>query len=161
MSNFKCEKCSTDIVEGNDGRYVTYCPHYPLETKQPDGIEERAIDVARKFHDTYEALAPKFGYTTRTDTKRFDHDSPNGKLMIETVKVVLLSHSMLDLQTMLAFEAGQAETATLTVERDRLKEALRELCEAGDAHYQYQSIGNGAKLNCALDKAKELLATKP
>jgi len=38
--------------------------------------------LARKFHDTYERLAPKFGYKTRKDTRTFDPHSPNGKLMI-------------------------------------------------------------------------------
>ena len=39
------------------------------------------VEAARRFHDTYERLAPKFGYTTREDTRVFDPDSPNGKLM--------------------------------------------------------------------------------
>ena len=38
--------------------------------------------LARRFHDLYESLAPTFGYTTRSDTKQFDPESPNGKLMI-------------------------------------------------------------------------------
>lgn len=38
-------------------------------------------EMARLFHDTYEELAPEFGYVTRDDTHRFDPDSPNGKLM--------------------------------------------------------------------------------
>jgi hypothetical protein len=37
--------------------------------------------IARRFHDTYERLAPSFGYETRADTKAFDPTSPNGKLM--------------------------------------------------------------------------------
>jgi hypothetical protein len=38
--------------------------------------------LARKFHDTYERLAPSFGYETREDTKQFDPESKNGRLMI-------------------------------------------------------------------------------
>ena len=38
--------------------------------------------LARKFHDTYERLAPDFGYETRDDTKSFEPNSPNGRLMI-------------------------------------------------------------------------------
>lgn len=38
--------------------------------------------LARKFHETYERLAPSFGYETRPETKAFDPNSPNGKLMI-------------------------------------------------------------------------------
>lgn len=37
--------------------------------------------LAWKFHTTYELLAPKYGYETRTDTKQFDPASPNGRLM--------------------------------------------------------------------------------
>jgi hypothetical protein len=42
----------------------------------------QAEQMARRFHETYERLAPQFGYTTRTDTREFDPESPNGKLMI-------------------------------------------------------------------------------
>ena len=49
-----------------------------------DALEEFGTpeELARRFHDTYERLAPEYGYTTREDTKEFDPDSPNGKLMI-------------------------------------------------------------------------------
>jgi hypothetical protein len=39
-------------------------------------------ELARKFHDIYERLAPDFGYETRSDTREFDPESPNGGLMI-------------------------------------------------------------------------------
>lgn len=39
--------------------------------------------LARLFHDRYERLAPQFGYTTRPETRNFDPNSPNGRLMIE------------------------------------------------------------------------------
>lgn len=39
-------------------------------------------EIAKEFHDTYERLAPSFGYETRKDTKQFDPTSPNGRLMI-------------------------------------------------------------------------------
>ncbi len=40
------------------------------------------LKIAKLFHETYERLAPQFGYETRQDTKAFDPESPNGKLMI-------------------------------------------------------------------------------
>jgi hypothetical protein len=46
--------------------------------------EPSAETMARKFHETYERLAPAFGYATRDETKRFDPESPNGRLMIAT-----------------------------------------------------------------------------
>jgi hypothetical protein len=48
-----------------------------------------AEGLARLFHDTYERLAPAHGYETRTETRRFDPDSPNGRLMIATCGAVL------------------------------------------------------------------------
>jgi len=39
------------------------------------------IDLAKIFHELYEELAPRFGYSTRTETREFDENSPNGKLM--------------------------------------------------------------------------------
>jgi hypothetical protein len=41
-----------------------------------------ATDLAVFFHDAYECLAPELGYETRPDTRAFDTNSPNGRLMI-------------------------------------------------------------------------------
>ena len=41
-----------------------------------------AAKLARQFHETYERLAPSFGYETREDTKQFDPESKNGRLMV-------------------------------------------------------------------------------
>lgn len=38
--------------------------------------------LATAFHQAYERMAPDFGYETRKDTKQFDAQSPNGRLMI-------------------------------------------------------------------------------
>lgn len=48
-----------------------------------------AEQFAELFHETYERLAPEFGYTTRTDTRRFDRGSHNGKLMIAVCDYLL------------------------------------------------------------------------
>ena len=48
-------------------------------------------ELAELFHNTYEKLAPAFSYNTRTDTKVFDKESANGKLMIAVCKVILQS----------------------------------------------------------------------
>lgn len=47
------------------------------------------IKLAKLFHQVYEDLAPSFGYETRTNTKEFDKNSKNGKLMIATCKAIL------------------------------------------------------------------------
>lgn len=41
-----------------------------------------AESLARLFHETYERLAPQFGYETRTETRAFDPTTPNGRLMV-------------------------------------------------------------------------------
>ena len=41
-----------------------------------------AEDLAVRFHETYERLAPSFGYETRKETRAFDPTTPNGRLMI-------------------------------------------------------------------------------
>lgn len=46
-------------------------------------------NVARIFHETYEELALSFGYETRQDTRDFDPNSKNGKLMIAVSEKVL------------------------------------------------------------------------
>ena len=47
------------------------------------------VKLAKLFHQVYEDLAPSFGYETRTDTKEFDEEAKNGKLMIATCKAIL------------------------------------------------------------------------
>lgn len=49
----------------------------------------KAIDLAIFFHETYENLAPEFGYNTRQDTKVFDEKSKNGKLMVAVCERVI------------------------------------------------------------------------
>lgn len=46
-------------------------------------------DLAIFFHDTYESLASQFGYETRTETRQFDENSSNGRLMIAVCQRVL------------------------------------------------------------------------
>ena len=47
------------------------------------------LDLAQLFHETYERLAPTFGYQTRPETRQFNPDSPNGRLMIAVAAEVL------------------------------------------------------------------------
>jgi len=47
------------------------------------------LELAIKFHEIYERLAPKYGYKTRPKTRSFDKTSPNGKLMIAVATEVL------------------------------------------------------------------------
>ncbi len=57
-------------------------------------MSAEARTAAIQFHETYERLAPQFGYETRPDTKAFDPDSPNGRLMIAVCGEVLNTHAV-------------------------------------------------------------------
>jgi hypothetical protein len=62
-------------------------PLKPNECFKQETLEE--VELAILFHNTYERLAPSFGYETRVDTKLFDITTPNGKLMIAVCKEVI------------------------------------------------------------------------
>jgi len=47
------------------------------------------VQLAILFHNTYENLAPNFGYETRADTKSFETTTPNGMLMIAVCKEII------------------------------------------------------------------------
>lgn len=48
-----------------------------------------AKELAVLFHETYERLAPNFGYETRTETRKFEETTPNGRLMIAVCDEIL------------------------------------------------------------------------
>lgn len=50
--------------------------------------------LAKRFHEIYESLAPEFGYETREETRDFDKNSPNGKLMIATCREIINEFGM-------------------------------------------------------------------
>lgn len=45
-------------------------------------MSDDALNLAIEFHETYERLAPSFGYETRKETRAFDPSTPNGRLMV-------------------------------------------------------------------------------
>jgi len=45
-------------------------------------LTKKAEGMAIFFHNKYELLAKYYNYKTRADTKIFDKNSPNGKLII-------------------------------------------------------------------------------
>src|SRR5690606_8842693 len=45
-------------------------------------LQAEPVALAKRFHEAYERLAPAFGYKTREDTREFDPNSSNGRLMI-------------------------------------------------------------------------------
>jgi len=47
------------------------------------------VELAIRFHDTYERMAPQFGYETREETRKFNPESNNGQLMIAVCQEIL------------------------------------------------------------------------
>jgi len=60
------------------------CPHRVLVTIEdaPESAGSSALVLAKRFHDLYERLAPYYGYETRKETRVFNPNSKNGRLMI-------------------------------------------------------------------------------
>jgi hypothetical protein len=54
----------------------------PTATQQQAEPANDPLTLAQLFHATYERLAPEYGYETRPDTKDFDPESKNGRLMV-------------------------------------------------------------------------------
>jgi hypothetical protein len=52
-------------------------------------LTSKELDLAILFHEIYERLAPSFGYETRTDTRTFDPESKNGRLMVAVCGEIL------------------------------------------------------------------------
>jgi hypothetical protein len=54
---------------------------------------QAATELARRFHATYERLAPAYGYSTRAETSVAWEDLPkaNKHLMVATAEMVLRS----------------------------------------------------------------------
>ena len=46
---------------------------------------DEILKITKKFHDTYEKLSKEYDYETRKETKVFNINSNNGKLMYATV----------------------------------------------------------------------------
>jgi len=62
---------------------------HPPTAATPAPLTSPEEIMARRFHDAYEKLAPSFGYNTRQETREFDPDSPNGRLMMAVCAEVM------------------------------------------------------------------------
>ena len=64
-------------------------PRATLAAQRAPVVGGDALALAVRFHETYERLAPSFGYETRTDTRTFDPESKNGRLMVAVCRELL------------------------------------------------------------------------
>jgi hypothetical protein len=97
-----CERCGEKLTHENfsnvSENYVTThdAGDYNLPAWRPVQTRDTRTDMipdplalAKLFHDTYERLAPQYGYQTRLETRKFVPDTPNGKLMVATCAEIL------------------------------------------------------------------------
>ena len=56
---------------------------------EPLGRNLTAEEMAKAIHESYERLAPKYGYEMYKGARKFDKNSPNGKLMIAVCTEVI------------------------------------------------------------------------
>ena len=84
---------------------------------------------AREFHEAYERLAPDHGYVTRQDTRTFDPESKNGRLMLAVVGEVLglVRNAALEEAKTAAVREVLAGGSGLAVRIERAIDALKEL----------------------------------
>lgn len=52
-------------------------------------MNKEILEITKKFHDIYENLSKEYCYETREDTRVFDINSSNGKLMYATVNEIV------------------------------------------------------------------------
>jgi hypothetical protein len=52
-------------------------------------MNEEILEITKKFHDTYEKLSKEYNYETKKETRVFDINSSNGKLMYATVNEII------------------------------------------------------------------------
>ena len=64
-------------------------PEPRQDRNEESTIDMDSLDLAILFHREYEKLAPGFGYDTKKETRIFDPESPNGKLMVAVCEKML------------------------------------------------------------------------
>lgn len=73
------------------GEPVDYPPTAECEELRKDAVPDE--EVAKMFHESYEELAPSFGYETRKETRKdWEEVPPNNKeLMVAVIKQIRLA----------------------------------------------------------------------
>ena len=121
-------------------------------------MDKEILEITKKFHDTYEKLASEYTYETREDTKAFDINSNNGKLMYATVneivspilkgnKILEENYDKIYNENCKLREEHNITDISLLDENYKLKDKLSKIetliinhnCDTGDIYYKYNS----------------------
>ena len=121
-------------------------------------MDKEILEITKKFHDTYEKLASEYTYETREDTKVFDINSNNGKLMYATVneivspilkgnKILEENYDKIYNENCKLREEHNITDISLLDENYKLKDKISKIetliinhnCDTGDIYYKYNS----------------------
>ena len=121
-------------------------------------MNKEILEITKKFHDTYEKLASEYTYETREDTKVFDINSNNGKLMYATVneivspilkgnKILEENYDKIYNENCKLREEHNITDISLLDENYKLKDKISKIetliinhnCDTGDIYYKYNS----------------------
>lgn len=110
-------------------------------------------EIARRFHDAYEHLAPSFGYRTRGASRVPWERVPgaNRALMIATVRAVLIE----DLHIIDRISSAEAERDELRERCEKLREALNQIAVLAE----WQTSGPDTSPRCKSDALSASQAT--
>ena len=135
-------------------------------------MNEEILEITKKFHDTYEKLANEYTYETREDTKVFDINSNNGKLMYATVNEIVnpilkenqeLNKQVEDISEEL--ELVRCDLHNRTSERDSYESELNECLSQQKEFIKYleneiysiEPKGTGINYNCEYDSEEDYI----
>lgn len=62
--------------------------------KESSPTPDSAMELAIRFHEAYERLAPRYKYETKPETREFDPQTPNGRLMIAVCREIIERNAM-------------------------------------------------------------------
>lgn len=127
-------------------------------------MNKEILEITKEFHDTYEKLASEYTYETREDTKVFDINSNNGKLMYATVNEIV--SPILKENKILRENAENNdkvvdnvnwENMLLKKENKQLKDNWNKLKEWASNFYNSEEVGwAGCGMRYTLEKMQEL-----
>jgi hypothetical protein len=81
----------TNLLRGRNLLFTTHQVEAYGDARAKEARAEALtpIQLAQKFHEAYERLAPSFGYETRTETRNFGDDPKNANLMVAVCAEIL------------------------------------------------------------------------
>lgn len=113
-----------------------------------------ALELAKRFHECYERLAPQHGYATRASTREFNPESTNGRTMVAVCAELLAASPNL------GGEAGEREVFEAW---DREIYALPDYCYAeykgGFSNLTVESRWQAWQAHAALSRTGEAAQT--